>query len=58
MTYDPRSIYQSYAQYGQNKKQNTNTKKNTTTGLGSKSYGSGRGSIVEGKDDRANANEG
>ena len=37
MTYDPRSIYQSYAQYGQNKKkQNTNTKKNTTTGLGSK----------------------
>ena len=55
-TYDPRSIYQSYAQYGRNKKkQSANTRK---TGLGSSRVGRNRGrgdSIVEGPNERANA---
>lgn len=65
-TYDPRSIYQSYAQYGRNKKkQSANKKKNTGLGssrmqranvVSSPKIGSGRGdSIVEGPNERANA---
>ena len=60
MTYDPRSIYQSYAQYGRSKKKQAaaakQNKQNRSTGLGSPKVGSGRGdSIVEGPNERANA---